>query len=203
MISAEKKQQKKIEIMEKCFACYCENGLRDTGIKDLAKYCGMTAPNFYSYFDNLDQLITESVEHCVIKIEKEIFEKAPKREKDIFPYIEEAINPTKAYYSKEFRFVYQVITSPKYLEFGKQYEKNKFERFRKFSEELEKELGISWYLILQWILAYERVVIHYALFENPSILILQKLMLKNMAITLLSKNGIAQYDPSLFDNRFY
>ena len=69
MLSEEKKQKKKIDIMEKCFEQFCETGLRDTGIKDLAKACGMTAPNFYSYFDNLDQLIIESTEYCMIKIE--------------------------------------------------------------------------------------------------------------------------------------
>ena len=42
MISEEKKRQKKVEIMEKSFARYCETGLRDTGIKDLAKACGVS-----------------------------------------------------------------------------------------------------------------------------------------------------------------
>ena len=28
---------KKKEIMEKCFECYCDNGLRNTGIKELGK----------------------------------------------------------------------------------------------------------------------------------------------------------------------
>ena len=36
-------KEKKKEIMEKCYECYCENGLRDTGIKELGKYCGMTS----------------------------------------------------------------------------------------------------------------------------------------------------------------
>ena len=41
MRSPEYREQKKKEIMEKCFECYCENGLRDTGIKELGKYCGI------------------------------------------------------------------------------------------------------------------------------------------------------------------
>ena len=43
MRSPEYREQKKKEIMEKCFECYCENGLRDTGIKELGEYCGMTS----------------------------------------------------------------------------------------------------------------------------------------------------------------
>ena len=42
MKNSEYKEEKKKEIMEKCFECYCDNGIRDTNIKELGKYCGMT-----------------------------------------------------------------------------------------------------------------------------------------------------------------
>ena len=57
MRTQEYKEEKKKEIMEKCFECYCDNGLRNTGIKELGKYCGMTSANLYSYFNNVDELI--------------------------------------------------------------------------------------------------------------------------------------------------
>ena len=37
MRTQEYKEEKKREIMEKCFECYCDNGLRNTGIKELGK----------------------------------------------------------------------------------------------------------------------------------------------------------------------
>lgn len=58
-------QEKKIAIMEKCFACYAKNGLTGTGVKALAEACGCTQGNLYSYFKNLDELIVESTAYCM------------------------------------------------------------------------------------------------------------------------------------------
>ena len=60
MRNSDYKEEKKKEIMERCFECYCDNGLRDTGIKELGKYCNMTSANLYAYFDNVDDLILQS-----------------------------------------------------------------------------------------------------------------------------------------------
>ena len=38
----EQHNARKREMMEKCFACYAENGLTGTGIKALAAACGCT-----------------------------------------------------------------------------------------------------------------------------------------------------------------
>lgn len=175
--------------MEKSFAQYCETGLRDTGIKDLAKACGMTAPNFYSYFDNLDQLIIEATEHCMIKIENEILEKAPRTKEEITPFIEKIIVPSRDFHSKEYRFMYQVFTSPRFLDYGKAFRNRQFERYRRYSEDLEKVLDISWYLILHWILNLEQAIVQYALFENSTMYILQKISLEKMAISMLTNDG--------------
>ena len=40
--------ERKREMMEKCFECYAENGLTGTGIKALADACGCTKANLYS-----------------------------------------------------------------------------------------------------------------------------------------------------------
>ena len=69
MRTQEYKEEKKKEIMEKCFECYCDNGLRNTGIKELGKYCGMTSANLYSYFNNVDELIIQSTAYCMTKVE--------------------------------------------------------------------------------------------------------------------------------------
>ena len=56
----EQHNERKREIMEKCFECYAENGLTGTGIKALAAACGCTTGNLYSYFNSVDELIIES-----------------------------------------------------------------------------------------------------------------------------------------------
>lgn len=198
MISEEKKLQKKIDIMEKSFARYCETGLRDTGIKDLAKACGMTAPNFYSYFDNLDQLIVEATEHCMIKIENEILDAAPTTREEIAPFIEYIFGHSRELHSKEYRFMYQVFTSPAFLEAGKKFRMRQYERYSKYAQGLEEVLGVSRYLILTWILSLEQSIVQYAMFENEQMYILQKRSLENMANSMLSVNqSLLEMDESL------
>ena len=82
-------QEKKIAIMEKCFACYAKNGLTGTGVKALAEACGCTQGNLYSYFKNLDELIVESTAYCMSKVEDEFMAKAPTDPVDVMRFIEE------------------------------------------------------------------------------------------------------------------
>ena len=51
--------ERKTEIMERCFECYAENGFTGTGRKALAAACGCTTGNLYAYFKNLDELIID------------------------------------------------------------------------------------------------------------------------------------------------
>ena len=112
-------RQKKEAIMEKCFNCYAENGLTGTGIKALAKVCGCTSGNLYSYFKNLDDLIIESTAYCMSKVEDEFMAKAPTDPADIQRFIEEVPYWTAEKHGKKYRLMYQVYTLPKYIEHGR------------------------------------------------------------------------------------
>ena len=52
----EQHNERKKEIMEKCFECYAENGLTGTGIKALAAACNCTTGNLYCYFKNIEEV---------------------------------------------------------------------------------------------------------------------------------------------------
>ena len=86
----EQHNERKKEIMEKCFECYAENGLTGTGIKALAAACNCTTGNLYCYFKNIDELILESTAYCMTKVEDDFMEKAPTDPKDVLRFIEEA-----------------------------------------------------------------------------------------------------------------
>ena len=60
-ITEQQHNEKKEELMKKCFDCYAENGLTGTGIKALAAACGCTTGNLYCYFKNLDELLIRSI----------------------------------------------------------------------------------------------------------------------------------------------
>lgn len=121
MRTQEYKEEKKKEIMEKCFECYCDNGLRNTGIKELGKYCGMTSANLYSYFNNVDELIIQSTAYCMTKVEDDFMELSPKNPQDIMRFISEIPKWSAQKHGKKYRLMYQVYTHPKYVEYGKNF----------------------------------------------------------------------------------
>ena len=79
----EGRKAKKIEIMNNCFDCYAENGFSSVGIKAIAKACDCSVATLYLYFDNLDDLIVKSTEHCMSKVEDEFMAKAPTDVEDL------------------------------------------------------------------------------------------------------------------------
>ena len=55
-VNEEARQAKKIEIMEKSYDCYAENGLNGVGVKAVAEACGCNVATLYQYFENLDSV---------------------------------------------------------------------------------------------------------------------------------------------------
>ena len=64
---------KKIELMETCFNGFADLGLHGTGIRTLAKHCGYNTTMIYTYFEDLDDLIIQSTEYCMSKVEDEFY----------------------------------------------------------------------------------------------------------------------------------
>lgn len=160
------REEKKKEIMEKCFECYCDNGLRDTGIKDLGQYCGMTSANLYSYFDNLDDLIIQSTEYCMAKVEDDFLEVAPTNPQDIMRFIDEIPKISAKKHGKKYRLMYQVYTHPKYIDCGKEFFKGVTVRYTEYAKKLSPKLQIPVDILTGFIFILVRATVHYAMFED-------------------------------------
>lgn len=176
-----KKEQhdaKKAELMEKCFACYAENGLTGTGMKALAQACGCTPGNLYLYFDDLDDLIVQSTAHCMAKVEDEFMEKAPTDPKDIARFLQEVPYWTAKEHGKKYRLMYQVYTHPKYIEQGKKFFEGVNERYTAYAKRLEDAIGIPYTVITPLIFIFVRACVHYAMFEDEYYLQAQMEILK-------------------------
>ena len=170
--------EKKQEIMEKCFACYAENGLNGTGIKALAKACGFTQANLYGYFENLDDLIIQSTAYCMAKAEDDFMKKAPADAGDVMRFIEEIPYWTAREHGKKYRLMYQVYTHPKYIEHGKKFFQGVNERYTEYARQLEPKLGIPYTTITPLIFILVRACVHYAMFEDEYYLKAQMEILK-------------------------
>ncbi len=188
MRSPEYREEKKKEIMMKCFECYCDNGLRDTGIKELGKYCGMTSANLYGYFDNVDDLITQSTEYCMAKVEDDFMELAPKNPEDILRFIEEIPYWTAQKHGKKYRLMYQVYMHPKYIEHGKKFVEGVSRRYTEYAQRLSPILGIPEDILTGFIFLFVRASVHYALFEDKYYLESEMKALKLSVFAVLKEN---------------
>lgn len=169
---------KKTEIMEKCYDCYAEYGLNSVGIKALAKACGISSGNLYVYFENLDDLIIQSTEHCMSKVEDDFMALAPKSFEDVMRFIDEIPYWTAEKHGKKYRLMYQVYTHPKYIEAGKRFFSGVNKRYSEYAKRLEGEIGIPSDVITPLIFILIRACVHYALFEDEFYLHTQLEVLK-------------------------
>ena len=193
MRSAGYKEEKKKEIMQKCFECYCDNGLRNTGIKELGKYCGMTSANLYAYFDNVDDLIVQSTAYCMAKVEDEFMALAPENPQDILRFIDEVPYWTAEHHGKKYRLMYQVYTHPKYVEHGKRFVKGVSKRYTEYAHDLSPRLGIPVDILSGFIFIFVRAAVHFALFEDEYYMKMQMEALKLSVFSMIKnfkKEGI-------------
>ena len=191
-VNEETRRAKKAEIMEKCFNCYAESGLTGVGIKAVAESCGYNVASLYQYFDNLDDLIIQSTEYCMSKVEDEFMAKAPTDTKDVMRFIEEIPYWTAKKHGKKYRLMYQVYTHPKYIEHGKKFFEGVNERYTEYAKQLEPKIGIPYTVITPLIFILVRACVHYAMFEDEYYLKSQMEVLKQ-AVNLFADKYSSEY----------
>lgn len=191
VFNAEVHQKKKTEIMEKCFDCYAEYGFGEVNIKDLGKACGLSSGSLYTYFDDLKDLVIQSTEHCMSKVEDEFMEKAPKNAEDIERFIDEIPYWTAKHHGKKYRLMYQIYTNPKYMAYGKTFFEGVNQRYTEYAKELEPKIGIPYTEIVSLIFIFVRACVHYAMFEDEYYLKAQTGVLKQ-SIRMLTQKDLSE-----------
>ncbi|MDD6467268.1 MAG: TetR/AcrR family transcriptional regulator [Erysipelotrichaceae bacterium] len=187
VFNEEAHQTRKEELMRKCYECFAENGLKNIGIRALGKYCGCNSATLYLYFKDLDDLIVQSTEYCMSKVEDDFMEKAPKTVNDIEPFINEIPYWTAKQHGPKYRLMYQVYTDPKYREYGKLFFEGVNRRYIEYAKLLEKNIGIPYEEITSLIFILIRASVHYALFEDEFYLQAQLKVLKGIIPMFLKK----------------
>ena len=179
-------EAKRTHIMIKCFECYAEHGLGSVGIKVLAEACGISSGNLYFYFENLDDLIIQSTEYCMSKVEEEFMAKAPDNVSELWRFIDEIPYWTAENHGKKYRLMYQIYTHPKYREYGQKFFEGVDQRYTEYAKQLEGKLGIPYQKLTGLIYMLIRASVHYALFEDEFYLKSQIAVLKE-SIELLTE----------------
>lgn len=168
-------------LLELCFECFCENGIEGTSSRMLAEACGMSSGNIFHYFQTKDEIIIKATAHCMEKVEDEFMANAPKNTADVKRFLREIPYWTAQKHGSKYRFMYQVYTSPKYRNYGKEFFRGVRERYTEYAKELSPKFGVSWQALQPIIYTFVRACVHYALFEDeeylrPQISLIEKIL---------------------------
>lgn len=107
------------------------------------------------------------------KAKDHIIAKAPTSFEDIKRFLNEMPYLTAKLHGKKYRFMYQVYSSPKYREQGKEFFKGVNVHYKEYDNELSNKLGIPADYIQGMTYIFVRACVHYALFEDEEYLNLQ------------------------------
>lgn len=180
---------RKVELMEKCFECYADNGLSGVGIRTLGEYCQTNPANLYTYFEDVDDIVVKSTEHCMSKVEDDFMAKAPTDVAELYKFIDEIPYWTAEKHGKKYRLMYQVYTHPKYRAYGQKFFAGVDARYTEYAKMLEGKLGIPYEKLTPLIFILIRACVHYALFEDEFYLKAQIAVLKETIELFTQKYG--------------
>lgn len=187
MRNEEQHQQRKIELMEQCYTCMAEMGLSDVGIRALGKYCGCNTAVFYSYFQDMDDLIVQSTAYCMSKVEDDFMAKAPTDPADIERFLNEIPYWTAREHGAKYRLMYQVYTHPRYISHGKAFFEGVNRRYTEYAKQLESKIGLPSEITTPLIFMIVRASVHYAMFEDEYYLNAQMSLIRQGVHSFLSK----------------
>lgn len=182
-----KTQEGRDELLERCFDCFCKNGLESTSTKKLAEACGMSPGNIFHYFATKDEIIIKSTAYCMAKVEDDFMAKAPKDVADIERFLKEIPYRTAKEHGEKYKFMYQVYSSPQYRKYGREFFSGVTERYTEYAKSLEPKLGIPWQTIQPLIYMFVRACVHYALFEDEDYLKPQIALIGEMLPLIVQK----------------
>lgn len=140
---------------------------------NLAKLNVIASERIYLPLGLKDNLIIQATAYCMAKVEEDFMAKAPTSFEDIERFLNEMPYLTAKLHGKKYRFMYQVYSSPKYREQGKEFFKGVNVRYKEYANELSNKLGMPADYIQGMTYIFVRACVHYALFEDEEYLNLQ------------------------------
>lgn len=185
------------ELLEVCFDTFCRYGLENTSMQKLSEACGVTNAALVYYFGSKDNIVIESTALCMAKVEDDFMVRAPQSFDDIERFLREMPYVTAELHGAKYRFMYQVYSSPKYIEHGREFFKGVNVRYRRYAEILSGKLGLPVDFIQGMIYIFVRACVHYAMFGDEEYLNLQLQTIRtSLAICIKGLRGDSDGNPA-------
>lgn len=142
MLSDGQREQKKKELLVKCFELFVKQGLENTSLNELAAYCDVHKSTMYSYLESKDEIVIECAKMHMLELDNmfsNVFKNPPKTLKEMLQSGFGMIVEEKS----KLRFVYQVISSPLYGELAQKELSSIYMKYIDYSETIAKIYSVD------------------------------------------------------------
>ena len=142
MLSDEQREQKKKELLIKCFELFVKQGLENTSLNELAAYCDVHKSTMYSYLESKDEIVIECAKMHMLELDNmfnNLFKNPPETLEEMLQYGFGMIVEEKS----KLRFVYQGISSPLYGELAQKELSSIYMKYIDYSETIAKIYSVD------------------------------------------------------------
>ena len=142
MLSDEQREQKKQELLKKCFELFVKQGLENTSLNELCAYCNVHKATMYTYLESKDEIVVECAKMHMIEID-DMFFKAFLNPRETMKEMLQNAFQIIVKEKEKLRFVYQVISSPLYGERAQKELSKIYMKYMDYSEIFAKIYGVD------------------------------------------------------------
>ena len=165
MVSKENREHKKQQMLEKCFELFVKKGLENTSLNDLTTYCKTYKAALYNYFKSKDEIVLETAK-MYMKTLDEMFDKEFINPKAT---IKEALQrgfDVVCEQRNELRYIYQVISSPKYGAKSRSELSRIYSKYLDYSKKFAEFYNVDHSKFRPYFLLFVATIHDYCLWEN-------------------------------------
>lgn len=165
MLSDVEHVEKKQQILRSCFALFVQQGLENTSMNDLIQYCNTYKAAMYSYFRSKDEIVIECAKMYMEELDEKLHSSVASAKNSLTEEFEESF----VYLTQEknkLRFVYQVVSSPKYGEVSRKELATIYIKYLDYSIEIAKKYDVEHEKLRPYYLLFVATVHDFCLWEN-------------------------------------
>lgn len=168
MYSEKHKEQKRIQMLEKCFELFVKKGLENTSMNDLAEYCKVHKATMYGYFNSKDDIVVECARLYMEKLENTLYRYATAIKSNICVALKEGFE-LFCREKNNLRYIYQVISSPKYGDNSREELAKIYMKYLNYSDVFAEIYGLNSEEFRPYYLLLVGSIHDYCLWENNEV----------------------------------
>ncbi len=168
MLSDVEHEEKKQRILHDCFELFVKQGLENTSMNDLTNYCKTYKAAVYNYFKSKDEIVYATAMMYMTELREKFQESMAIPNLSLCERLKRGVE-LLAEDRQQLRYVYQVISSPKYGQRSRKELAQVYIEYLNYSELFAKEYNIDHEEIRPYYLFYVATMHDFCLWENEEL----------------------------------